>query len=581
MARKQKKLNKLAILIILLVIVAAIFIVVKIINSNKVNLVTINKEDVVYYVLRKEGKVGVLDKDGNVVIEPKYADIMIPNPTKDTFIVTDAFEAETKWYAVNKSGEKILTQYSDLQAIPINSFVSYVPYEKTTLIYKENGKLGLAGIDGNKITDAIYEEITGIDYKEGYLKAKKDNYYGVININGKTVINFEYDSITADGYYDKDSKNENAGFILRVRSDNGYRFGYADANGNVVLKTTYNEVNRLTEIEGKDVYLQVTQNGKVGIMKNNNELLKIEFQDVEYDKGTKLFLVEQNKAYGIYNLNGDCKVPIDYNSISFAGDILVCYKGDVRKVFDTEGNEFESKYESYKKVNDEYGIVIDSEGKYNICNKSMKTTSSTGYVYIEYFTNNLFIATNDGKTGVVDATGNIKVPFEYGTIQKVNDTNVLQGITIDESRMDIIESNGNINKALANANLVKTDKYIKVYNDTDVKYYSLDGKESAYKDLVTGNAAYASKQNGKWGAVDSTGKTIIGYDYEMVTELTNGKYIGVKKNGKWGVVDSTGKEILSPKYELNSLNNAFLGEYYEIENGTSVPSFCGDSKQEY
>ena len=121
MARKQKGLNKFAILVVLLVIVAAILIVVNIINSNKVNLVTINKEDVVYYVLRKEGKVGVLDKDGKVVIEPKYADVMIPNPTKDTFIVTDAFGTETKWYAVNKSGEKILTQYENLQAIPINS----------------------------------------------------------------------------------------------------------------------------------------------------------------------------------------------------------------------------------------------------------------------------------------------------------------------------------------------------------------------------------------------------------------------------------------------------------------------------
>ena len=118
MARKQKGLNKIAILLVLLVIVAAIFIVVNIINSNKVNLVTINKEDVVYYVLRKEGKVGILDKDGNVVIEPKYADVMIPNPTKDTFIVTDSFEAETKWYAVNKSGEKILTQYANLQKKP-------------------------------------------------------------------------------------------------------------------------------------------------------------------------------------------------------------------------------------------------------------------------------------------------------------------------------------------------------------------------------------------------------------------------------------------------------------------------------
>jgi hypothetical protein len=167
----------------------------------------------------------------------------------------------------------------------------------------------------------------------------------------------------------------------------------------------------------------------------------------------------------------------------------------------------------------------------------MKTTSSTGYVYIEYFTNNLFIATNDGKTGVVDANGSIKIPFEYGTIQKLNDANVLQGITIDGSRMDIIDANGNINKGLANANLVKTDKYIKIYNDADVKYYSLDGKESAYKDLVAGNAVYASKQNDKWGAVDSTGKTVIWYEYETVTEITNGKYLGVDENGKWGVVD--------------------------------------------
>ena len=175
MARNQKKLNKFAILLVLVIIIAAILIIVNIVNSNKVNLVTINKEDVVYYVLRKDGKVGVLDKDGNVVIEPKYADIMIPNPTKDTFIVTDTYGTDTKWYAVNKTSEKILNQYQEVQAIPINSFVSYVPDEKTTLIYKENGKLGLVGIDGNKITDAVYEEITGIDYKEGYLKAKKDN----------------------------------------------------------------------------------------------------------------------------------------------------------------------------------------------------------------------------------------------------------------------------------------------------------------------------------------------------------------------------------------------------------------------
>ena len=81
------------------------------------------------------------------------------------------------WKAVDSNNTQKLSQFEDVEAIEINPLTSIVPYEKDILKYKEGNLYGLINLEGKKILPAEYEDIKNIDYKEGYLKVKKDGLY--------------------------------------------------------------------------------------------------------------------------------------------------------------------------------------------------------------------------------------------------------------------------------------------------------------------------------------------------------------------------------------------------------------------
>ena len=167
----------------LILIIAVVVGIVIFINNQRYNyeLSEIQDGEFQYYKLEKDGKYGVIDRNGNVIIEPTYASIDIPNPTVGLFIKSDDNQ---NYSAINENGEDILTEYDSVEAISINSITSNVPYEKSVLKYKQNNLYGLIDFEGNKITENIYNSITNIDYKEGNLKVEQNGSYGVINIKG-------------------------------------------------------------------------------------------------------------------------------------------------------------------------------------------------------------------------------------------------------------------------------------------------------------------------------------------------------------------------------------------------------------
>ena len=66
--------------------------------------------------------------------------------------------------------------------------------------------IGLIDFNGKKITKPVYNEISGLTYKEGELLVKQNEKFGVINIKGNILVPIEYDEISIDGY---SSKNNN------------------------------------------------------------------------------------------------------------------------------------------------------------------------------------------------------------------------------------------------------------------------------------------------------------------------------------------------------------------------------------
>lgn len=586
--KKGKKI--LICILIIAVIVGVVFGLIKLNSTKKYNvkLEEISLKDVKYFLLEQNQMYGVIDADGNVVIEPKYQSIQIPNPTKDVFITYESEDADGK--AVNSKGESILSDYESVEAIDISQLSSTIPYEKTVLKYKENGSYGLIDFDGKKITDAIYEEIQGLDYKEGFVKVKQNGLYGVINIRNEEVIPIEYDNVSTDGYYDEDTEYKKAGFVLRTKTDDGYKYSYVSYDGKIRLDSTYSSLERLTDVDDdKNIYLISSINGKYGLIKNNKQVIENDYIELEYDKESNLLVLNKGTASGVANLDGKMIIPVDYDSILIGGQYINAYKEDTRLVFNLEGNQVETNYTNYVKANDDYAIVIDASNNYNIVGKDGKEKLTDQYVYLEYFTNNLFIATKGNRTGLISADGKVVIPMQYSTMQKIelaksenakDKTAILQATDGDTKRVDIINQDGKISKGIADAVLEKEEgedgiEYLVMTSENNRKYFNYNGEEVSYKDIKGDNKLYAVAQNGKWGFADANGSMVIKPQYDFVTEFNKG-FAGIKQNGKWGVINESGNLVLEPKYELEQRNLKFLGSYYEVNMGLGVPAYSGD-----
>ena len=565
---KHKNRKNVIIMIFVLILIIAIAVSVFIFLNNKkyeYELVQISEDQIEYYKLEQNGKYGVIDKEGNIIIEPNYVSIDIPNPTKPVFIKSDDGENHS---AIDNNENEILTGYEDVEAISINNISSNIPYEKSVLKYKQNGLYGLIDFEGNKITENIYNSITNIDYKEGNLKVEQNGQYGVINIKGTTIIKPEYESIIADGYYDDETKYNNAGFILRIKTDDGYKFGYANRKGKIILEPLYNEISRITEIIGDDIYLITANNGRYGVIKNGKEILKNEYTEISFDSNNNLLIVQKDKSQGVVDLEGNNIVPIDYDNIIIGGKYINAQKGDNTVIFNEKGENLDTDILSYNQVNDNYAIVIDKDNNYNIVDKSGNKKLKENYTYIEYFNNNYFIVTKEGKTGIITGENEVIIDLKYNAIQKIDDTNALQAVDSTNNRTDIIDENMQIHKDIENAYISKKENYIKLYSETDVKYYNFNGGEIKYKDINPNNKIYADKKDGKWGFVDSNGNVIVEYTYDMVTEQ-NGSTAGVKKDGTWQIINTEGQLVSDEKITLSWLDVTFLGEYYKLNNSNS------------
>ena len=126
---------------------------------------------------------------------------------------------------------------------------------------------------------------------------------------------------------------------------------------------------------------------------------------------------------------------------------------------------------------------------------------------------------------------------------------------------------------LENANLETKSNYIKIYNNNEIKYITLDGNEIKNTELFSNNKIFADKKENKWGFVDKNGQTVVNYEYDNITELNQYGFAGIKKDGVWGIVDENGNIVVEPKYKINDIEPTFIGEYYKVTYGNGETYF--------
>ena len=548
-------------------------------NKEKLNYELEQVTSINYKVISENNKFGVINKNGEVIVSPIYDEIDIPNPSKPLFICMYGYNTQNQQYNIkvlNDKSEQILYEYVVVEAIKINPTISEIPYEKSVLKYKRNGKYGLIDFDGNVIVKPEYEQIDSLDYKEGLLNVKKDGKFGVINIKGATVVKAKYDEIQSDGYYEEGAGFDKIGFIVGKKTDNYYKFGYINFNGKQVLDVKYNQIERIQNTnKNEDTYLVAFEDGKAGFYKNKENIIKHEYEDIAYDINNDCLILQKDSKQGISDLSGNIVIDIQYDNIFTSGKYVNAQSGSIVDVYDYVTKQkitLENIIAVNETLNSNYAIVITNDEKHQILDVQKNEIRSGAYDYLEYMYDDFFIASNNEKFGIVDINGKELVKFKYDFIQKNFDNKIVLCVVNKNNVTDLVIQNKVIT-SMKNADVQVGNNFVNIQSEKASLYFDFEGNSLDNTQLFDAQL-YAFQKKGKWGFVNQNSEIVVDPVYDFVTEFNEFGFAGIRKDGKWGSINSSGEIVVEPCYEIDWQNPVFIGKYYEVDLGYGVPYFA-------
>lgn len=584
--KDNKKLKQIsAIVIIAIIIIVEIVGIIVALNKSKENyeVEKIASEDINYYKIMSNGKSGIIDKTGKIIIEPKYNTIKLPNPKEPIFICVydyNATSGEYKTKVLNEKNEEILTNYENINTIDIKEIVSSIPYEKTVLQYQKDGKYGIINFEGKSIIKPMYEEIKNMPYREGELIAKKQGKYGVLNINGGKLLDFKYDYITGDNYYSEEKKYELDGYIVGINNEQGkMQYGYISNKREQILDVEFDKIYRMNDIkDDENIYLLAEKDGKRQLYKNNKILLDNNYQSINYSEDSKLLILQKDNKYGVTDLNGKQILSVDYEQIRIPGNYIIAVKDGKQVIFDLAGTQKDNlAYTNILKTeNENYSVTVDKNDKYGVINKEGDILIENKYNYIQYLYDNYFIVGGEtGKSGIINEKGEEILPIKYEVIQKLDKNDIVQAMI--GNVLELYSKDMKNIVSMENGKLEINDEYIKVYSSNQTTYVSNDGTLKTNFEIFDNNI-FASEREGKWGFVDKDNNVVVDYQYDKVTEVNELGFAGIKKYGKWGVIDGKANIILEPTYKIPEQNGEpyFIGKYYKVISGYETEYFTDD-----
>ena len=421
-----------------------------------------------YFSAYNNNKWGVINSNGDIVIDPSYAEmIIVPNSKKDIFLCTFDVNYDDGTYktkALNGKNEEIFTSYEQIEAITNIDENQNLSYNGQVLRVQKQGKYGLINMDGTEILPCEYEEIKALQGVENAILLQKEGKYGIVNNEGKTLIEPNYVEIQGLG------KEASQGFI--VKNQEG-KYGIIDISNKQVLETKYDAISKIHEGD----YYVVTENGKQKVVKKDGtEILNGEYDEIVaiLKNPENGIIYKDNEKYGLMNLEGTKIIAENYDDLKEAktGTFIVKQK-DNYGIIDQEGKTLvEVKYKGIN-YNEKADIYITEDENYNNeilnGNYEIKLTGMVtnidderGYIEIKqeegykyynfkfeeqkeadiFKTNTLFVSKKDGKYGFLDKDGNVVVDYIYDDATMQN-TYGYAGIKKD-GKWGVVDRNGKV-----------------------------------------------------------------------------------------------------------------------------------------
>ena len=296
-------------------------------------------------VMNEDGEWGAIDKNGEVVINLKYAGIQIYD--SGVIIVRSS---KDKMFLVDKKGEEISEKYDS---------ISWYEDAEIGVVYDDDecGIINAKGKEVMELTDD-FDSLGGFN-EDGIGRYREDDYYGIINAKGKIITKADYEYLS--------SFNEN-GLAIFGEDD---EYGILNARGKEVVKAgEYADFERIND----GWFLAIDEEGEVITVLNEKckEVFSYEEDGDWYmandfaDNGLAP-IMDDDDLYGFINRKGKVVIDCKYES---ASSFSSCGLARVREEDDEEfrfinakGNVVGGSYlyaTSY--FDDGYAVAVEVDG---------------------------------------------------------------------------------------------------------------------------------------------------------------------------------------------------------------------------
>jgi len=352
------------------------------------------------YVAAKDGKYGVLDKNGEVVIdytfERIYSDysenlLMAQSDQQNVYIdmkgnivlktnaaaIDEFFSSVAACAFYNEEDQTYEYGYVSLETGDvINSEVLYSAKAFSegygVCCVKETGLYGYIKPDGTYFIEPKYQNAGS--FRNGYAPVYIDGKWGYINTKGEMAIEPQYDNV---GFFNEDGYAK-----VCVGED----WGAIDTTGKFIVEPAYEEFNDFKE--GYSVVFNGEAYGVVDI--NGTVVLNFEYDNIyEYNDG--LFAVCKDRLWGFADADGNIVIDCQYYFVSQFSEGLA-------------------------------GVQLKSDSLCGYIDKTGKTVIEPQFAAIGYFHNGQAVVTSaeeENLSGVIDTSGNYVIKPEYTEIIEI------------------------------------------------------------------------------------------------------------------------------------------------------------------
>lgn len=320
----------------------------------------------------QNGKYGLIDLDGNVILNCEYDEITALKSVTENFIV----KQNDKVGLVNSKGQEIIkTEYKEIKTLEEG-------YKNEYLVMDENDNYGVISTSGTIIVTPAYKDIKYLGNAENYA-VLIDNVWTLIKKNGEVLNNtYNYISIKGDN----------------VIIEQEGKYGIITTRGEEKIAPTYESLEYAFS-----VYYIAKQEGKYGIINIENETV------IPFDY-TNMYYIE-DKSILVADLTDVETVLFDSNLSQKLKGIFVFEDEYIRARIDGQNKYYNYKFE--EKQNRELLtkntiFVSEHNGKYGYVNAAGDIV--VDYIYDEAKEQNeagYAAVKQNGQWGVIDKSGKL------------------------------------------------------------------------------------------------------------------------------------------------------------------------------